>query len=62
VGAALAKLRKKHHDGTIALVATEPMASIIRSVLRETELGDLWKVECDAGGWELFELAPAASR
>ena len=55
---ALAKLRKKHKDETIAIVTPEPLASIVRSSLNETELGDLWKVECDSGGWEIFEEAP----
>jgi broad specificity phosphatase PhoE len=61
VSAALAKLRKKHQDETVALVTSEPLASIIRSQLCDTELGNLWKVECDTGGWEVFEVAPAVS-
>jgi probable phosphoglycerate mutase len=59
VATALAKLNKKHSDETIALVTSEPLASVIRSQLRDTQLGDLWKVECDAGGWEVFEVVPA---
>jgi broad specificity phosphatase PhoE len=61
VSSTLAKLRKRHQDGTIALVASEPLASIIRSQLRDTELGNLWKVECDAGGWEVFKVSPVVS-
>ena len=57
----LAKLRKKHKDETIALVAPEPLASVVRSHLKETELGDLWKAECDSGGWELLEVAASLS-
>jgi broad specificity phosphatase PhoE len=57
VGAVLAKLSRKHKDETIALVAPEPLASVVRSQLKETGLGDLWKVECDSGGWEMLEVA-----
>lgn len=56
--AALAKLLKKHKDGTIALVAPEPLASMLRSVLQHTGLGDLWKVACNSGGWEAIEISP----
>lgn len=59
VDTALAKLRKKHKDGTIALVTPEPLASVVRSRLLETELGDLWKVECTSGGWEVLDVAKA---
>lgn len=58
----LAKLRRKHKDETIALVAPEPLASVVRSQLTETELGDLWKAECKSGGWELLEVAATVSK
>jgi broad specificity phosphatase PhoE len=60
IAAALTKLHKKHKDGIIALVVPEPLASAVRSQVMETTLGDLWKVECDAGGWEVLELAAAS--
>ena len=56
LAAALEKLLKKHKDGTIAVVAPEPLASMLRSVLNHSDLGDLWKVECDCGGWEAIEM------
>ena len=34
----------------------EPLASVLRRLLSESALGDLWKAECDAGGWEAFQL------
>jgi probable phosphoglycerate mutase len=52
----LAKLAKKHKDGVIALVLPEPFASLFRSLLDHGELGDLWKAECQCGGWEQFEV------
>lgn len=52
----LKRLLKKHTQGVIALVVPEPLASIARSSLEQSELGDLWKSECDFGGWELIEV------
>ena len=54
----LAKIVKKHHGGVVALVASEPLASVIRSVIYDCALGDLWKRECECGNWELIEVAP----
>ncbi|MBP87212.1 MAG: phosphoglycerate mutase [Planctomycetaceae bacterium] len=58
VETALAKALKKYKDGVIAFVVPEPLASVLRRLLSETTLGDLWKAECDAGGWEAFQLDP----
>lgn len=56
---ALLKLSKKHRDGVIGLVVSEPMASVVRCVLRDDILADLWKpTEC--GSWETFIVPPAA--
>jgi len=53
----LAKLAKKHKEGTIALVVPEPLTTLIRNVLREDELGNLWQVSCkDSPAWNLIEL------
>ena len=57
--AVLAKLAKKHKDGVIAVVVPEPFASLVRSQLNHGELGDLWKAECQCGGWEQFEVQPS---
>lgn len=59
VAAALVKLLKKHKDGTIAVVASEPLASVCRSVLSASDLGDLWKAECDCGRWEVLDIEPS---
>ncbi len=56
VAAALVKLIKKHKDGVIAVIAPEPLASVCRSVLNESDLGDLWKAECDCGRWEVIDV------
>jgi probable phosphoglycerate mutase len=53
----LARLLKKHKSGVVALVVAEPLASLVRSYLEDTtDVGDLWKAECDCGGWELIEI------
>lgn len=58
VKAALAKLIKKHKDGVIALVAPEPLMSVILCLLNECTPGDMWQTECRGGGWEVFQLTP----
>lgn len=54
----LEKLLKKHRTGLVALIIPEPLASVARSLLVRRGLGDLWKSECDHGGWELIEIKP----
>ncbi len=49
------KLCKKHANDTIAVVIPEPLASLIAAKLKETDLGDLWKSECDNGAWEVID-------
>ena len=55
---ALNKLVKKHRQGIVALVAPEPLASVIRASLVGTRLGDLWKAEGDCGSWEMIDIEP----
>lgn len=54
----LAKLLKKHKKGVVALVVPEPLASLVSCLLESRDLGDLWKAECDTGGWERIEIEP----
>ena len=63
VGAAIERVRdillrlvRKHKTGTLALVVPEPLASVVRSTLCKSQLGDLWKSECECGGWELIDV------
>ena len=60
VRAALVKLLKKHPAGSLALVIPEPVASVVRSMLKNCDLGDLWKAECEGGGWQLIEVEPGS--
>jgi probable phosphoglycerate mutase len=57
VQAALAKIMKKHKaDGVLALVVPEPLASVVRNVLRHDEWGDLWQCSCANARWELIDM------
>jgi len=53
----LAKLLKKHKSGTIALVVPEPLTSLIRQMLCDRPLGDLWNaaVACEPH-WEQISV------
>jgi len=53
---ALEKVLKRHRSGAVVLVTPEPLASLVKSYLTASELGDLWKAECEQGQWEVFEL------
>ncbi|HTM77090.1 MAG TPA: histidine phosphatase family protein [Devosia sp.] len=56
--ASIGRIIKKHRSGVIAVVMPEPAASLVRCFLSDTELGNLWKAECDHGGWQLIEVEP----
>ncbi len=58
VRAALSKLVKRHKDGTIGLVVPEPLASIVRHIVRHENIGDLWSVTNGHGKWETLEVEP----
>ncbi len=55
---AMNRLLKKHREGAIALVVPEPLASLVRRFVNQTELGDLWKSVRSHGQWELLEVEP----
>jgi phosphoserine phosphatase len=58
VRAVLTKLLKRHREGVIGLVIAEPLASVARHSLTQTELGDLWKAVLEHGTWEALEVTP----
>ncbi len=53
---ALRRLLRKHQRGVIAIVVSEPLASILRCCVSRATLGDLWKSECDFGAWESIDI------
>jgi probable phosphoglycerate mutase len=58
VTAVVKKLFRKHKEGVIALVAPEPVASLVRQALKRSALGDLWKAECESARWEAIDVEP----
>jgi len=56
VDAVLAKLTRKHRRGVVALIVPEPLASLFRASLNKADVGDLWKVQCQCGGWEQYPV------
>lgn len=58
VQAALAKILKKHRQGSIALVVPEPLASVVHAHLSQCELGGLWVGSSVCGSWEVISLEP----
>jgi phosphoserine phosphatase len=52
------KLLRRHKEGVIALVAPEPLASLVRSFVKNDELGDLWKALGGHGRWEVLDVEP----
>ncbi|HVT29882.1 MAG TPA: histidine phosphatase family protein [Lacipirellulaceae bacterium] len=62
VSTALTKLLKKHRtDATVAIVVPEPIASVIRHVVRNEEWGDLWQRPTDASLWQLINVPEAVA-
>lgn len=53
---ALKKLLKKHRQGTVALVAPEPVASLLRAALDHGQVGDLWRAAQEHGRWEILAV------
>jgi probable phosphoglycerate mutase len=62
VQAVLAKLLKKHKpDGLLVLVVPEPLASVVRNVLRQDDWGDLWQCCSGRAKWEMIEVPQTAA-
>lgn len=60
VRATMTKLLKRHKDGVIAMVVSEPLASLVRRFISQDPLGDLWKAVGEHGHWEILDVQPAA--
>jgi broad specificity phosphatase PhoE len=61
----MAKLLRKHKEGRLAIVAPEPLATLICSKIRGAEIGDLWQAPERHGRWEILSVVngtPATSR
>ncbi len=60
VEAVLARLAKKHKDAIVALVVPEPLAAVVRNVLRHDELANLWRSDVPESLWEFIDMPPPA--
>ncbi|MGC3971442.1 MAG: histidine phosphatase family protein [Pirellulales bacterium] len=56
VEGALTKVLKKHKGGVVGLVVPEPLASVVREYLGQSELGDLWQANCEHGRWGVIAV------
>ncbi len=56
---AMGKLLRKHRRGTVAVVVSEPLTSLVKGLLLDLHVGNLWKTECACGSWELIEVEPS---
>ncbi len=54
----LTKLLKTHKEGVIGLVVPEPLASLVRNIIRHDQLNDLWHAT-EGGRWESMEIESA---
>ncbi len=62
VSAVLAKLLKKHKaDPMVAIVVPEPLASVVRNVVRNEEWGDLWQRSAAEKLWQLIDVPEAVA-
>jgi probable phosphoglycerate mutase len=55
VRSALSRLLKKHKQGMIGLVVPEPLASVVRNVLCQDQLADLWEAS-EGSHWEIITV------
>jgi broad specificity phosphatase PhoE len=54
---ALAKLAKKHKEGTVAILLPEPLASLLHCMLLHEAVGGLWRTDDEKSPpWELIEM------
>ncbi|MGA2035275.1 MAG: histidine phosphatase family protein [Thermoguttaceae bacterium] len=56
VRSTMTRLLKRHKEGVIALVAPEPLATLVRHFVTQEELGDLWKSLGSHSQWEVLEV------
>jgi len=55
ISATLKKVIKRSNGSVIAIVVPQPLCSLVRAVLTEESIGDLWAAESDCGSWELLD-------
>ncbi len=64
VQAVVAKILKKYKQGLVAIIAPEPLASVIHCCIAQCETGDFWKIGSSCASWEVISVeasSPLAS-
>ena len=54
VSALLRKLTKKHKEGLVGVVASEPLAGLIRSICRNETMENWRRIDKSHGNWEII--------
>jgi phosphoserine phosphatase len=52
----IAKLLKRHKECAVGLVVAEPLATLVRAVVKHVAVGDLWKAASEHAPWEVLEV------
>ncbi len=52
---AIQRVLRKSRNQVVAFVIPDPLASLVASELNDEAMPDIWKVETDAGSWQLIE-------
>ncbi|MBB3207147.1 MULTISPECIES: histidine phosphatase family protein [Pirellulaceae] len=52
---AINRVLRKSRNQVVAFVIPDPMASLVAAHLNDEAMPDIWKVETDAGSWQLIE-------
>ncbi|GIW93491.1 MAG: phosphoglycerate mutase [Pirellulaceae bacterium] len=52
------RLCRSHRAGVVCIVVAEPLATLIQQQLGDAVQVDVWKAECDCGGWQLVQVVP----
>ncbi len=56
----LAKIAKKQKSGAAAIIVAEPVVSLLKNMLRDDAVGNLWETEGgEEAAWELIEVPEA---
>jgi broad specificity phosphatase PhoE len=62
VAASITKLLKKHKsDALFAVIVPEPLASVVRNVVRHDAWGDLWQSAIETPHWQVIDVPEAAA-
>ena len=51
------RILKRNRNQVVAFVIPDPLASLVASQLKDEALPQIWKVETDAGNWQLIETS-----